>query len=53
MKKRGSKQRSAIKETESFVREALTKISKKQPSESTVRAVAKKVARVLPQRVEA
>lgn len=53
MKKKRSKQGSTIKETESFVREALMKISKKQPSESTVRAVAKKVAKALPQRVEA
>jgi hypothetical protein len=54
MRKRSSEQQqSAMRKTEAFVREALTKASKRKPAETTVRAVAKKVARALPQQMQA
>ena len=49
MPKRSSEKRSILDKTEAFVREALSKTSKKPPSEKVVRSVAKKVAKALPQ----
>jgi hypothetical protein len=48
MKKSQSAQRSVLEKTEAFVREALEQSSKKKPSKTTVRAVAKKVVKAIP-----
>jgi hypothetical protein len=48
--RRNEKSPTVVK-AEAFVREALSKSSKKPPSERTVRSVAKKVAKALPQHV--
>jgi len=42
-----------MKETEAFVREALSQLSKKRPSETKVRAVARKVVKAIPQDIRA
>lgn len=49
MRKKTSEQQSSIKKAEAFVRDALSKSSKKPPSARTVRMVAKKVAKAIPQ----
>jgi len=51
MNKNRDAQRSVLKKTEDFVRASLEKSSKKKPSETTVRAVAKKVVKAMPARV--
>ena len=51
MNNKRNAQRSVLKETEAFVRTSLEKSLKKKPSETTVRAVAKKVVKAMPQRV--
>jgi hypothetical protein len=49
MPKKESDKQFAMKRTEEFVRRALAAASRKAPKETTVRAVAKKVAKALPQ----
>ena len=44
-------QRAVLEKTEAFVRTSLEKSLKKKPSETTVRAVAKKVVKAMPQLV--
>jgi hypothetical protein len=51
MPKKPSEKKSTLDKTEAFVREALSKTSKKRPSERVVRSVAKKVAKALPQHI--
>ena len=51
MNNKHNAQQAALKETEAFVRTSLEKSLKKKPSESTVRAVARKVAKAIPPRV--
>jgi hypothetical protein len=51
MRKRKNERPSAVVKAEAFVRDALSKTSKKPPSERIVRSVAKKVAKALPQYV--
>jgi hypothetical protein len=49
MPKRKNEKPSTVVKAEAFVREALSKTSRRPPSEKTVREVAKKVAKALPQ----
>jgi hypothetical protein len=49
MPKKKSDKQFAMKRTEDFVRRALAAASRKAPKETTVRAVAKKVVKALPQ----
>jgi hypothetical protein len=51
MRKSQNAHRAVLERTEAFVREALEKSSKKKPSETKVRAVAKKVVKAMPQRI--
>ncbi|WP_155795159.1 hypothetical protein [Bradyrhizobium japonicum] len=51
MTKKQAAQRVVLERTEAFVRSALEKSSKRKPSETKVRAVAKKVVKAMPQRV--
>jgi hypothetical protein len=51
MSKRKNEKNPTVMKAEAFVREALSKSSKKPPSERIVRSVAKKVAKALPQHV--
>ncbi len=50
MNKNRNAQRSVLEKTEAFVRTSLEKSLKKKPSETTVRAVTKKVVKAMPQR---
>lgn len=49
MKKNQNAHRAVLEKTEAFVRDALQQSSKKKPSETTVRAVAKKIVKAMPQ----
>ena len=49
MRKKTSELRSSLEKAEAFVRDALSKTSKKPPSARVVRTVAKKVAKAIPQ----
>ena len=49
MRKRKNEKPSSVVKAEAFVRDALSKASKRPPSEKIVRSVAKKVAKALPQ----
>jgi len=53
MPKRKNDNQSTVAKAEAFVREALSKTARKPPSEKTVRSVAKKVAKAIPQHVHA
>jgi hypothetical protein len=53
MPKRAGDNKAARDKTEAFVREALSAISKRPPSQRVVKSVAKKVAKALPQHARA
>jgi hypothetical protein len=53
MQKRKNEKPPMVVKAEAFVREALSNTSRKPPSEKTVRSVAKKVAKALPQNLHA
>jgi hypothetical protein len=50
MRKNQSAQSAVLKRTEAYVRDAL-ETSKKKPSQATIKAVAKKIVKAMPQHV--